>query len=190
MDSQKWWKKIIPLMKKEGIAKLNMGCGTKVIPGCTTIDFNAAYKPDFVHDLNQYPYPFEDNSFDFVFCSQVIEHLNDTVKTLEEIARITKHDGMVYIGVPHYSSRIAFADPTHVRHFAATTFSHYLPEGCYMSLENLQMEVVDMRMTFSKLYWLFLIPLFANAMPRFYEDHLAGIFPAKFIDVLLRVKKK
>lgn len=176
--------------EKRGIAKLNMGCGTKVIPGCTTIDFNAAYNPDHVHDLNQYPYPFEDSTFDFVFCSQVIEHLNDTVKTLEEIARITKNDGLVYIGVPHYSSRIAFADPTHVRHFAATTFSHYLPEGCYMSLENLQMEVVDMRMTFSKLYWIFLIPLLANAMPRFYEDHLTGIFPAKFIDVLLRVKKK
>jgi SAM-dependent methyltransferase len=176
-------------IKGESIKKLNLGSGNDKIPGAVNVDMIPDNNPDIVYDLNQFPWPFEDNSFSYVHASQIIEHLNDTIRVLEEIQRITKPDGIVYIGVPHYSSRIAIADPSHVRYFAATTFRNYLQSGCYVSKKNIRFEILEIRMTFSKLYYLLGIPVLANLLPRFYEDHFAYIFPAKFIDVLLKVKK-
>ena len=46
---------------------------------------------------------FEDNRFDAVLCSSVLEHDKYFWKTLSEIKRVTKPGGMVVIGVPGYS---------------------------------------------------------------------------------------
>ncbi len=183
------WRNTDRYLENDSLQKLNLGCGLSKIPGGVNVDFQARYGPDYVHDLNSFPYPFEDNTFDYVHCSQIIEHLHDTMRVMEEIHRITKPDGIVYIGVPHFSSRIAYADPTHVRYFASTTFTHYFPAGCYMSSRDIRFEVRSKTITFSKLYNFLGVPLWANAMSRFYEDHFAHIFPAKFIHVLLQVKK-
>lgn len=43
--------------------------------------------------------PFEDNWFDIVLCSEVLEHLENPNKAMQEINRISK--GLVYITVPH-----------------------------------------------------------------------------------------
>lgn len=41
--------------------------------------------------------PFEDERFDFVSCNGVIHHTTDPEKSLAELARITKRDGVAYI---------------------------------------------------------------------------------------------
>ncbi len=48
-------------------------------------------------DLNRFPYPFEDQSFDYLICSHVLEHLNDPVQTCREFSRIAKAG---YVEVP------------------------------------------------------------------------------------------
>lgn len=40
--------------------------------------------------------PFEDQSFDVVFCCDVLEHLPDLDKAIEEIARVTKKGGVFF----------------------------------------------------------------------------------------------
>jgi SAM-dependent methyltransferase len=45
--------------------------------------------------------PFEDNSFDFVFSFGVIEHFDETEKSIEEHIRVTKHGGDILITVPN-----------------------------------------------------------------------------------------
>lgn len=47
--------------------------------------------------------PFKDESFDTVFCSQVLEHLPDPKRALEEMARILKKEGHLILSVPHLS---------------------------------------------------------------------------------------
>ena len=42
--------------------KINLGCGSKILPGWTNLDKFSTYKPDIVHDLEVFPYPFKDNS--------------------------------------------------------------------------------------------------------------------------------
>lgn len=44
--------------------------------------------------------PFSNNTFDFVFCSHVLEHVNDEKKSLSEMKRVVKKDGTLIIGMP------------------------------------------------------------------------------------------
>jgi len=46
---------------------------------------------------------FEDNKFDIVYCFTVLEHVKDIKKSLNEMIRITKPDGKIYINTPNYS---------------------------------------------------------------------------------------
>lgn len=43
--------------------------------------------------------PFADNSFDFVICSEVLEHIHDYLKALDELVRIARR--LIIITVPH-----------------------------------------------------------------------------------------
>lgn len=44
--------------------------------------------------------PYADNEFDVVYCSHVLEHVNDEKKSLEEIKRVLKPGGTLIIGMP------------------------------------------------------------------------------------------
>lgn len=44
--------------------------------------------------------PFEDNSFDKVICSEVLEHIPDFQGVLKEMQRVVKPDGVIAISVP------------------------------------------------------------------------------------------
>ena len=46
--------------------------------------------------------PFEDNSFDVIVCSEVLEHIPDYEGALAEISRILKPDGKLAVSVPRY----------------------------------------------------------------------------------------
>lgn len=48
-------------------------------------------------DLTRLPFP--DNSFDVVFCSEVIEHVPAVEKACSEIARVARHE--ILVGVPY-----------------------------------------------------------------------------------------
>lgn len=66
-------------------------------------------------DLNREDIKYEENSFDAVLMSHVLEHLNDEIKTMQQINRVLKNDGRVYIEVPtpetlNYPPRERFLD--------------------------------------------------------------------------------
>lgn len=44
-----------------------------------------------------------DNSFDFIHCYTVLEHVRNINKSLDEMIRITKPEGKIYINTPNYS---------------------------------------------------------------------------------------
>lgn len=50
--------------------------------------------------------PFKDNSFDFIFCSSLIEHIQDQNKVINEINRILKHDQFCYLSYPPFYSPV------------------------------------------------------------------------------------
>lgn len=50
---------------------------------------------------NIYDMPFEDNSFDYVVSAHTLEHLDDGIAAVKEMARVAKH--MVIANVPRYT---------------------------------------------------------------------------------------
>jgi len=50
--------------------------------------------------------PFKPSSFDMVFCSSVIEHLEEPKKLLLEIRRVLKKDGICYLSFPPFWSPV------------------------------------------------------------------------------------
>lgn len=108
-------------------SKLHLGCGTVIKEGWLNHDMIELPGVDVVHDLRQFPWPFDDGQFDEVYMKDVLEHLPDTIKTMEELYRITKPEAKVYITVPYWNSVTAHGDPTHVRLFTEDTFSFFDP---------------------------------------------------------------
>lgn len=44
--------------------------------------------------------PFEDNAFDYVFCFETLEHVENPHQVLKELARVCRPDGRVFISIP------------------------------------------------------------------------------------------
>lgn len=50
-----------------------------------------------IHDI-----PFEENTFDVLFCNHVLEHVDDDIKALNEIKRVLKTGGWAILQVPFF----------------------------------------------------------------------------------------
>ena len=89
---------------------LNLGCGQFPKPGYINLDLDPNSKADLIHDLRQFPYPFEDESFSRIEASHLLEHLSDPFLVMKEIHRIVKPGGIVDIRVPHFSRGMTHAE--------------------------------------------------------------------------------
>ena len=49
--------------------------------------------------------PFEDNSFDVIFCNHVLEHIPDDIKAMQELYRVLKKGGMGIFQIPQDLNR-------------------------------------------------------------------------------------
>lgn len=52
-------------------------------------------------DLNTHPLPYEDESFDLVTCSEVLEHVENYRAVLREIRRVLKPGGLMVVTTPN-----------------------------------------------------------------------------------------
>jgi SAM-dependent methyltransferase len=66
----------------------------------TPIDYEPVTDECLQVDANQ-RLPFEDGSFDLVWCSEVIEHLVDPAFSLAELRRVTKPGGLLVLTTPN-----------------------------------------------------------------------------------------
>ena len=112
---------------KKSFVRLQLGCGNDPKPGWTNHDLVPLPNVDVVHDLKDRPWPWPDHTFDEIWAKDVLEHLPDTLGTMEELYRITKPGASVYIAVPYWNSWEAITDPTHVRQFNEFTFNFFDP---------------------------------------------------------------
>lgn len=107
--------------------KLNVGCGKDIRPDFVNLDVAPLPGVDVVHDLTRKPWPFEDNRFDHIELINVLEHLPDTIGTLEELHRIARDGATLIVRVPFWNSPDMLADPTHKRSFSERTLNFFDP---------------------------------------------------------------
>ena len=109
-------------------ARLHLGCGNEILPGWINHDLADLPGVDVVHDLDSYPWPFEDDQFAEVRMHHVLEHLAEPVRAIEELHRITGHGGTVEVRVPYWNSTDWASDPTHKTAFSEYSFDFFDPE--------------------------------------------------------------
>jgi hypothetical protein len=109
--------------------KLNLGSGSKILPGYTNVDKFDTYNPDIVHDLEKFPYPFKNNSVNEILLSHVLEHVGQNPdifnKIIRELYRICVNGTIINIKVPHPRHDDFLSDPTHVRPITVLGLSLY-----------------------------------------------------------------
>lgn len=171
--------------------KLNIGCGSDIKDGWINLDRVALQGVDIVCDISKEKLPFDDNYFDTILCQDVIEHINDYPSLLKDIHRILKPKGEVLIRVPHFTSRNAYTDPTHLRLFTIDTFEFF----CKHHSRNYYFdfgfsEIKDAHISFQKrkLPYNHIIEFLTNTGRRarlLYEASFLRIFPAENIIIKL-----
>lgn len=107
---------------------LNVGCGAAVdrTEGVINLDLHPYPGVQVVHNLDVVPWPFEDESFDGLWASQVFEHVENPIGFMTETWRVLRPGGKAFITVPHYKSDNAFTDPTHRRFCTERTWDYWI----------------------------------------------------------------
>ncbi len=118
--------------------------------GWVTIDKAGAAKPDILWDLEgglpifldknrlselgitekgMAALPLEEGTFDRVVAEHVLEHIGEGyIGLLRAVWDVLKPGGIFEVLVPHYLSKHAWGDPTHVRAFSETSFDYLTEE--------------------------------------------------------------
>lgn len=108
--------------------KLNLGSGRRRVPGFLAVDQNPNTGPvDLVHNLDVFPWPFEDNSVGEVVMDHVLEHLDDTIRVIQELYRVSADGARWRILVPHFSCN--WTHPGHRRAMGVGLFDHFDPRN-------------------------------------------------------------
>lgn len=173
---------------------LDIGCGNRKRQGAFGIDTNPQSAADLVHDLNIFPYPLLDNEFDLIICKDILEHLDDVVKTIEEIHRVAKPDCRVEIAVPSLSSAARHIDLTHRRSFTSRSFDFFIDGNdtytyghspAQFLLEDVRYVKSEQRPTLIDKILL----KFVDNHKVLYESRFAYIYQTDFIHFVLRTIK-
>ena len=124
---------------------LDVGCGDEKVKGATGIDCVAMPGVDIVHDLNSYPWPLKNNSFDLIYLNNIIEHLPNPIKFMEEVYRICKKGGKVKIITVYWNHSDSVTDPQHVSFFNEYSWDFFTGKrkgyytNCRFEIESLEL---------------------------------------------------
>lgn len=131
--------------------KISLGCGEEIEQDedWVNVDFVKLPGVDVTHNLMNFPYPFEDNSADYIKAKDLIEHLDNYVYDIEpkegggyklsagkptiisfveECHRILKPGATLWIQTPGWDADFLWLDPTHVRGFDVRSMDFFDPD--------------------------------------------------------------
>ena len=109
--------------------KLNFGCGNDIMPGWDNVDVQVGEKLTKSFNFNKFPYPLKENSYNYIYSRNVLEHVEEPDKVINELWRISVR-GHIKIIVPHYTNKGAYSDLQH---------RHFFNEICFKILEDIKL---------------------------------------------------
>ena len=102
-------------------------------------------------NLEESELPYEANYFDAIIFTHVLEHLNNPLSLGNEINRILKKGGRIYVEAPNWSSILVpsfgfhreqhnpfnfYDDPTHIKPWTKHGIYEFLSENCKLKVEK------------------------------------------------------
>jgi len=143
--------------------KLNFGCGADIKKGWDNVDIQESPKLTKSFDFNKFPYPIKDDIYDYIYVKNVLEHLNEPDKVLDELWRICKPKAIIEIIVPHYTNKGAYSDMQH---------KHFFNEDCFKLLEE-QRTIINKKGKFEILSLELTPTIVGKFFPRLIREKLA-----------------
>lgn len=170
---------------------LDLGCGRDRVKDAVTLDINNDFKPDVVHDLNKFPYPFEDKSFNKIYLNNILFHLEDIFKVLGELHRILDTNGEIIVTSAYFRSPYAFYYPNPKNLFTVKTFDFFDPDNFFFKTykytrTKFKLKKIIFNENFKNGFIKNLIKFFANRFPNYYENNISHIFPLDEIKYYLK----
>lgn len=170
---------------------LDLGCGKQKRPGSIGVDYSDRHSADVIHNLNVFPYPFNDDEFDEIYLDNVLEHLDDPMRVMEEVHRICKPGGCVKVIVPYFRSVWAFIDPTHKHFFTVDSFAYFDPRHLICQRYDYTparflVELIVFNETLQNRWTKKLMIKLANKYPHRYEHCLSHLYPLDDITYYLK----
>jgi predicted SAM-dependent methyltransferase len=111
------------------LTKLNLGCGFRKLDDHWNVDIESICNPDQVLDMDQTPWPYEDNFFTRITADNILEHVGQNPRTftniMKEMYRISQDKAEWYIAIPQHRSDLFWDDYTHVRPLTVKTFKMF-----------------------------------------------------------------
>ncbi len=99
-----------------------------------TLDIESKNNDNLILSEDEYNYPIKENTYDIVFSAQVMEHVKNIWKWLDELKRITKPNGKIIIIAPA-------SWPYHTAPEVVDCWRIY-PEGFKVLMEEKQLEII------------------------------------------------
>lgn len=172
---------------------LDVGCGLNKRAGAIGIDLNPRSRADVLCDLDYFPYPFRDNSFDELQAVHVIEHVADVMKSMEEFHRLVRPGGIVKLSTPHYTDFSSFCDPTHRWHLNSFSFRYFGEDNAgYGYYSHVRFREKKIYVKLLALWRLCGFEFLVNTFPRFrrfWEHYLCYVVRGKVMDFEFEVVK-
>lgn len=162
------------------------------MPGSIGVDINLSVGADVVHNLNQFPYPFEQDEFDEVHIRETLCLLDNPIHVMEEVYRICKNQGKVVVAQPYFRSVWNYVDPVIKNFGTAHSFAFYDPDDVIRKrYKHSEAKFKTQKIIFEEnnlkpkpirrlIIWL------ANRFPRKYELYLSHFFPLDLITFYLK----
>jgi len=160
--------------------KLNIGCENDYKEGWLNIDFKKTEitKPDKIINLNSLPLPFQNNEFDLIQCTEVLEHVLYPESVLKELKRILKKKGKLIISMPNETNileRITF-----LIHGALDDFQKEMPHHFHFTNTKQQIELYSKYFKINKITYSSIKGNKYNKLPMFIRNFLLNKFPNLF----------
>ncbi|MFN0168407.1 MAG: methyltransferase domain-containing protein [Bryobacteraceae bacterium] len=172
---------------------LDVGCGINKYPGAIGVDRNPDSRADVLAELDRFPYPFRDSSFDLLVAIHLIEHVGDVIRTMEEFHRLVGAGGRVRLETPHYTDFSSFCDPTHRWHLNSFSFRYFGEKhGGFGYYSRCRFREISVRVRLLALWRWLGFELLVNAFPRFrrfWEHYLCFIVRGKVMTFEFEVLK-
>lgn len=104
---------------------LDLACGAVKKEGYEGVDVLDLPGVDFVWDLEDFPWPWSDDSVEGVHSAHFVEHVHNLVGFMGELWRVCKDGAEVTIEHPYQFNVRAWQDPTHVRCLNEVSFFYF-----------------------------------------------------------------
>lgn len=168
---------------------LNIGAGkTKIDSRIKNMEILPETGIDYVGSVEDIP--IDSNEFDIIICQEVLEHVKNPWKAVQEIQRVLKKDGLAYIQLPF---TIGF-------HPCPNDYWRFSKEGIEELVRSSNMKIIDSGITvgsatgFYRIAVEFFSILFSLPIPPIYKPAKAffsiALFPIKLLDPLFALSKE